>query len=142
LRTLLVIGIGPALLAGACGGSSDDQGVGGPLPQCAKKFPPVEAPSQLPKALPLPPGIVLTLARYDDPGRFSLSGVAPGDVEGVAGFFEDELPERGFRVGRGDQEPGEKEAPFSGRGYRGAWRVNAIRDCPAVTVGVILVRQR
>jgi hypothetical protein len=142
----LARGLAALLLLAGCGGGGggdggDGEGLGGPIPECAKTFPEVDPPRRLPKEFPLPPGFVFTLARYDDPGRFSLSGVVRGSLDSVAGFFEEELPERGYTIGRGDAEPGEKEAPFTGNGYRGAWRVNMIQDCPAVTVGIILVQQ-
>ncbi len=65
-----------------------------------------------------------------------------GLTGGVAGFFQKRLPERGFRLGRGDAEAHEKESPFSGHGYRGSWRVvKNPTGCPVVAVFVVLIRQ-
>ena len=99
-------------------------------------------PEQLPAGFPLPPGLVLTHAEADEVGQIVMNGFAPGDIPAVAGFFEDELPPRGYRIGRGDAEEFEKEAPFTGRGFRGHWRVFGSPECrEAVRVLVILIRQ-
>jgi hypothetical protein len=130
-----------ALLAAGCGG--DDSGeVGGSLPSCAQEQRRAEPPAGLPKELPLPPGLVLTDAQRLTPGQFHLRGVVRGDLDGVAGFFREQLPERGFRLGRGDAEAHEQESPFTGHGYRGSWRVvKNPEDCPVVAVFVVLIEQ-
>jgi hypothetical protein len=129
-----------APLGTGCGGD-DEPATAGALPACAEGGKQLRRPAQLPRDFPLPPGLVLRFARYDEPGVLGLSGVAPGDLDSVADFFEDELPKRGYNLGRGDEEAGEKEAPFTGRGFRGGWRVNAMRNCAAVVVNVVLIRQ-
>ena len=146
LVAIAIAGASTAAVAG-CGGSSDGElPVGGPLPECAQanvEGRAVERPPQLPADFPLPPGLVLTLATYEQPVRLVLNGFAPGDLGAVGRFFETELPRRGYRLGRGDQEEFEKEAPFTGRGFRGLWRIFGSPECPtAVRVLVILLRQQ
>jgi hypothetical protein len=131
------------LLALAAGCGDDGAGaVGGALPDCAQERARAEAPPGLPPALPLPPDLVLTHADRLAPGQFHLRGVVRGDLDGVAGFFQERLPERGFRLGRGDAEAHEKESPFTGHGYRGSWRVvKHPAGCPVVAVFVVLIEQ-
>ena len=130
-----------ALLAAGCGGGDGGE-VGGTLPACAEERQRAERPAGLPQQLPLPPGLVLTSAQRPGPGQFSLRGVVRGDLDGVAGFFREQLPERGFRLGRGDAEAHEQESPFTGRGYRGHWRViKHPGDCPVIAVFVVLIAQ-
>lgn len=136
-RTLALL----ALLATGCGGG-DGGSVGGTLPDCAGEDRRAEVPAGVPEQLPLPPGLVLTDAQRVSPGQFVLRGVVRGDLDGVAAFFERRLPERGFTVGIGDAEAHEKEAPFTGHGFRGRWRViKNPGDCPVVAVFVVLIEQ-
>jgi hypothetical protein len=135
-RTLALL----AALAAGCGGE-DGGRVGGELPECAGETRRAELPAGLPR-LPLPPGLVLTDAQRLGPGQFHLRGVVRGDLDAVAEFFERELPETGFALGVGDAEAHEKEAPFTGHGYRGRWRViSNPGDCPVVAVFVVLIQQ-
>jgi hypothetical protein len=130
-----------ALVAAGCGGG-DDGAVGGTLPDCARETRRAELPAEVPQQLPLPPGLVLTGAQRLAPGHFHLRGVARGDLDGVAAFFERRLPETGFALGVGDAEAHEKEAPFTGHGFRGRWRViKHPGDCPVVAVFVVLIEQ-
>ena len=130
-----------AALAAGCGGG-DGGSLGGTLPSCAQESGRAELPPGLPPQLPLPPDVVLTDAQRLGPGQFSLRGVVRGDLDGVAGFFKRELPESGFALGVGDAEAHEQEAPFTGRGYRGSWRVvKHPGDCPVVAVFVVLIEQ-
>jgi hypothetical protein len=131
-----------AALAGGCG-SGDEGAVGGTLPECAGESRRAELPAGVPTQLPLPPSLVLTDAQRLAPGQFHLRGVVRGDLDGVAKFFERRLPKAGFALGIGDAEAHEQEAPFTGHGFRGRWRV--IRnpgDCPVVAVFVVLIQQR
>ena len=141
-RLLLLVAL--LVPAAGCGGGGDGGGtVGGALPDCADEPRRAEAPPSLPPELPLPAGIVLTDAQELAPGHFHLRGVVRGDLDGVADFFRRRLPERGFRLGRGDAEAHEQESPFTGHGYRGSWRVvSNPGDCPVVAVFVVLIEQR
>jgi hypothetical protein len=131
-----------AALAAGCGGG-DGGSVGGTLPDCAQESGRAELPAGLPPRLPLPPDLVLTDAQRLAPGQFHLRGVVRGDLDGVAGFFKRRLPESGFALGRGDAEAHEQESPFTGRGYRGSWRVvKHPGDCPVVAVFLVLIEQR
>lgn len=128
-----------AALTAGCGGSGV---VGGTLPGCAGESARAELPAGLPRELPLPPDLVLTHAQRLAAGQFHLRGVVRGDLDGVAGFFKRRLPENGFALGRGDAEAHEQESPFTGRGYRGSWRVvKHPSDCPVVAVFVVLIQQ-
>jgi hypothetical protein len=130
-----------AVLAAGCGG--DGGIVGGSLPSCAQESRRTDLPAGLPPGLPLPPDLVLTDAQRLAPGQFHLRGVVRGDLDGVAGFFKRRLPESGFALGRGDAEAHEQESPFTGRGYRGSWRVvKHPGDCPVVAVFLVLIEQR
>jgi hypothetical protein len=137
-RTLALL----TALAAGCGGG-DNGAVGGTIPDCANESGRAELPAGLPPGLPLPPGLVLTDAQRPAPGQFHLRGVVRGDLDGVAGFFERELPVNGFALGIGDAEAHEQESPFTGHGYRGRWRViKNPGDCPVVAVFVVLIEQR
>jgi hypothetical protein len=142
-RLLALASALPILVAAGCGG--DDAGggtVGGALPPCAREERRAAVPATFPEQVPLPAGTVVTDAQEIGPGQFHLRGVVAGDLAGVAGFFEQQLPERGFRLGRGDQEAHEKESPFTGHGYRGRWRVvKNPQGCPVVAVFLVLIRQ-
>jgi hypothetical protein len=138
-RTVVLL----AALAAGCGGGGDNGVVGGTLPDCARESRRAEPPAGLPRELPLPPDLVLTDAQRLAPGQFHLRGVVRGELDGVAGFFQRELPESGFALGVGDAEAHEQESPFTGRGYRGSWRVvKHPGDCPVVAVFVVLIEQR
>jgi hypothetical protein len=140
-RALVLASAVHALLAAGCAGG-DGGTVGGTLPDCAQEERRASLPAKFPRQVPLPPGIVFTDAQRIAAGQFHVRGVVAGDLAGVASFFEDELPERGFRLGRGDQEAHEKESPFTGHGYRGRWRVvKNPQGCPVVAVFLVLIRQ-
>jgi hypothetical protein len=112
------------------------------MPACAKPEPKIEAPSDLPDDLPVPPGTVFTNAQRPFEGQLVLRGVVPGKLNSAANFFRDSLPDAGYELGVGDAEPGEAESLFTGAGVRGGWRVNAIPDCDgAVRLLLVLVRQ-
>ena len=138
-RTLVLL----AALAAGCGGGGDNGVVGGTIPDCSNESGRAELPAGVPAQLPLPPDLVLTDAQRLAAGQFHLRGVVRGDLDGVAGFFRRELPESGFALGVGDAEAHEQEAPFTGHGYRGRWRViKNPGDCPVVAVFVVLIDQR
>jgi hypothetical protein len=111
------------------------------LPACANRNPAVPLPSSLPADFPLPPGTRITTARTLSPSQFLIRGVIPADLQDAAGFFDNSLPESGYQVGIGDAEAAEAEAPFTGNGFRGRWRVNEIPDCPALTLTLILIKE-
>lgn len=141
-----------ALAAGAlggCGGGDDDssssssEGGAPAVPACGKRGSSISRPSGLPPDFPLPPGTVITSSQRPHPGQLLIGGVIPADLRGAAVFFTDELPARGYQLGIGDSEQGEAEAPFSGHGFRGKWKVNGILNCPnAVTLTLVLIDQR
>jgi hypothetical protein len=140
------IGVAIAFLSG-CGGGNGSEPKSSPaqptraLPPCAGKSPAVARPPGLPADFPLPPGTRITTGRSLSASQFLIGGVIPADLQETAGFFDEALPEQGYQVGIGDAEATEAEAPFTGNGFRGRWRVNEIPDCPALTLTLILIRQ-
>jgi hypothetical protein len=82
----------------------------------------------------LPPGTRITVSSTPHPGQLLVAGLVPTELDRAARFFDEALHARGYRLGRGDAEQGEVEAPFTGNGYRGKWRVNRVVECPD-TVG-------
>ncbi|MBA3330860.1 MAG: hypothetical protein H0T39_08335 [Actinobacteria bacterium] len=144
LTLLLGLACGLAALAAGCGGSDEPAATARAqtLPACASPSARLRRPRALPAAFPLPPGTVLTSSKAPHAGQLILGGIVPGELGDAADFFAGELPPRGYRLGRGDAEAGEEEAPFTGRGVRGRWRVSAIGGCPgAVTMTLVLIRQ-
>jgi hypothetical protein len=137
------------LALAACGGGGDGErahgdasaGRGRPLPVCAGTAPAVPAESSLPRDFPLPPGTRITSATTLSRNQVLIAGLIPADLQDAATFFSEMLPERGYQVGVGDAEATEAEAPFTGNGFRGRWRVNEIRDCPALTLTLVLIEQ-
>jgi hypothetical protein len=136
------IGALALLAAAACGGGGDkDAGPPATLPACAGNGPPIERPAELPADFPLPPGAVLRRKEKPFPGQVVIRGAVPGDLDGAGAFFEGELEDAGYRVGRNDAEPGEREALFTRGPLRGGWRVNSIPDCAAVSLTLVVIRQ-
>jgi hypothetical protein len=112
-----------------------------PLPGCAKPKQKIPRPKVLPASLPAPPGTLYTKVEMPFPGQSVVSGVSPGDLDGTRAFYEDRLDAAGYRQGRGESEPGEAEALFTGHGVRGGWRANAIPGCEgAVRLTLVVVR--
>jgi hypothetical protein len=130
------------LLLAACGGGGDgDADPAATLPPCAGKEPAIERPEALPADFPLPPGTVLRRQERPFPGQVVIRGAVPGELDDAGSFFDGELEDAGYRVGRNDAEPGEREALFTRGAIRGGWRVNSIPDCAAVTLTLVVIRQ-
>jgi hypothetical protein len=111
------------------------------LPSCAKPAKTIARPKALPQSLPVPPGTVFTQVEVPFAGQSIVSGVSPGDLEATRSFYEDRLDEAGYREGRGESEPGEVEALFTGGGVRGGWRANSIPGCDgAVRLTLVVVK--
>jgi hypothetical protein len=84
---------------------------------------------------------VFTKVERPFPDQSIVSGVSPGDLDSTRAFYDQGLEDAGYRQGRGESEPGETEALFSGPGLRGGWRANAIPDCDgAVRLTLVVVR--
>lgn len=143
VRRSTVLALTLAVSAAGCGGGGDSQADGPPpkLPPCAGAGTPIAAPRELPDNFPLPPGTVFRLEQRPFPGQVVLRGAAPLDLDGAASFFEGELEDAGYEVGRQDAEQGEREALFTGEGLRGGYRANSIPDCDAVQLTIVLIRQ-
>jgi hypothetical protein len=129
------------LSLGACGGSDGGQTAEARLPACAKPVKTIPRPKVLPQSLPVPPGTVFTQIETPFPGQSVVSGLSPGDLEQTRSFYEERLENAGYSQGRGESEPGEVEALFTGHGVRGGWRANAIPGCDgAVRLTLVVVR--
>jgi len=143
---LLVLGAALSVAGTACGGSDGGTTAGvddapRTLPACANAGAGVSPPEGFPTDFPLPSGTVFTSAESPFEGQLVLIGAIPGDLQEAAGYFGDALPEQGYEVGIGDAEGIESEAPFTGNGFRGKWRVNGIPDCDAVKLTLVLIEQ-
>jgi hypothetical protein len=126
----------------ACGGS-EGGGEAAPatLPGCAKRGKTIPRPEALPASLPVPPGTAYTKVERPFAGQWVVSAVSPGDLEETRSFYDDRLDDAGYSQGRGESEPGEVEALFTGGGVRGGWRANEIRGCSgAVLLTLVVVR--
>ena len=108
------------------------------LPACAGTG---TSPPDLPVDFPLPPGTGVVSSESPFESQLVVLGVVPGDLQDVASFFNETLPDHGYQSGIGDAEGNESEAPFTGNGYRGRWRVNAIPDCAALRLTLVLIEQ-
>lgn len=135
--------LGAAVLGTGCGGGggTDAGPEPRPIPACARAGPAIERPDELPDGFPVPPGTRLTAVRRPFPGQVIVDGFLPPTLETARKFFTERLPDAGYRLGRGDAERGEVEALFTGHGVRGGWRVRELRDCPALTLTLVLIRQ-
>jgi hypothetical protein len=141
------IGLALLLVVSGCGGS-DGEPEGTPttpspapaLPACAVKRA-AGASEELPVEFPLPPGTAIISTASPFPTQVVVQGLVPGDLGEAASFFNDTLPAHGYQVGIGDSEGNESEAPFTGNGYRGRWRVNEIPGCDALRMTLVLIEQ-
>jgi hypothetical protein len=142
-----LLGVALLLAVSACGGGGEDDGAASTttdepvpaLPACAGPDPSRAAALRV--EFPLPPGTRITSSESPFAGQIVVVGVIPADLQEAAAFFNDALPEYGYSVGIGDAEGNESEAPFTGNGYRGKWRVNSIADCGAVRLTLVLIEQ-
>jgi hypothetical protein len=141
---MVLLAVLVALAPGCGGGDSPAVTVTGPppeLPACARAKA-VAKPPGLPPSFPLPPGTIVTASSEPHTGQLVLGGLVPADLQDAASFFNESLPANGYRQGLGDSESNEAEAPFTGNGFRGKWKVNSIVGCPeAVSLTLVLIRQ-
>jgi hypothetical protein len=138
---LLIASVLP--FAAACGGgeATPETTPAAPepeLPACAGTG---TSPPDLPVDFPLPPGTGVLSSESPFANQLVVLGLIPGELHDAASFFNETLPAHGYRIGIGDAEGTESEAPFTGNGYRGRWRVNAIPDCAALRLTVVLIEQ-
>lgn len=147
LALLAVLAAVAAVASAGCGGSDGGAEAAAPdepppaLPACAGAGAGVELPAGFPDDFPLPPGTVPISADSPFEGQLVVVAAVPADLQEAAIFFNAALPQQGYRVGIGDAEGTESEAPFTGNGYRGKWRVNGIPDCDAVKLTLVLIDQ-
>jgi hypothetical protein len=130
-------------LAAACGGgeAAPETTVVEPAPQLPACAGTGTSPPDLPLDFPLPGGTGIISSESPFANQLVVLGVVPGDLQDAASFFNETLPDHGYQVGIGDAEGTESEAPFTGNGYRGRWRVNAIPDCAALRLTLIFIEQ-
>jgi hypothetical protein len=128
------------LLAGCGGSDGDGEEPSATLPACAKPGRTIPRPKALPERLPVPPGTLFTRVEVPFENQSIVSGVSPGGLDSIRSFYGEKLDETGFQEGRGESEPGETEALFSGHGVRGGWRANVIPGCEgAVRLTLVVV---
>lgn len=144
----MLVGIAFLSLVSACGGGGENGAVSPTtdepapvLPACAGAGSAGSQAPELPVHFPLPPGTAILSSASPFPSQIVVLGVIPADLQQAAAFFNGTLPEHGYEVGIGDAEGSESEAPFTGNGYRGRWRVNEIPECPAVRLTLVLIEQ-
>lgn len=138
---LLIASVLP--VASACGGAEGTRETtpvrpAPDLPECAGTG---TSPPDLPVDFPLPPGTRVVSSESPFENQLVVLGIVPGDLQDAASFFNETLPDHGYRIGIGDAEGTESEAPFTGNGYRGRWRLNAIPDCAALRLTLVLIEQ-
>ncbi len=127
----------PGAGGGATGptpGAGDMVAAGPTLPACAGAGPAVSIPPQVPATLRLPPGTVITSADVRPDGSVALVGYSPVTLRQAVRFFNTDFVEAGLFVGAGDLEGDEAEAPYSGNGIRGRWKVNGILGCQTAVI--------
>ena len=112
------------------------------VPACAKVPTALSRPRALPARFPLPAGAAIGAYGSLRAGELVLTGAIPGDLGSAATFLRTKLAAQGYRVGSGDAEPGEAEAPFARRGLRGKWKLNEIVACPAVKLTLVVLESR
>jgi hypothetical protein len=117
------------LFAAGCGGSGNGEAAPTKLPSCAKPEQTIPRPKVLSSRLPVPAGTLFTRVEMPFPNQSIVSGVSPGDLDSIRSFYKEGLDDAGYQEGRGESEPGETEALFSGHGLRGGWRANTIPGC-------------
>jgi hypothetical protein len=133
------------LLTAACGGDDDGAAAEPTGEEPAPTLPACAGAAQSTVTavrFPLPPGTRIISSESPFEGQIVVLGLVPADIPEAAAFFNDTLPEQGYEVGIGDSEGTESEAPFTGNGYRGKWRVNSIANCAgAVRLTLVLIEQ-
>jgi hypothetical protein len=136
-----VVGVGLLVVLSGCGSaatSPSSTAVNAAdlqnLPACAYVGTPIGRPAAFPATFPLPPGTVLNYQESRSGGRIIIGGVAPSTAHDVAVYWEQAMPQAGYRQTSGESEPGEAEASFEGHGYRGRWKVNDMPDCPNIVM--------
>jgi hypothetical protein len=128
------------VLITGCGGSDGGSGqVPAALPACAKPKKPIPRPEALPESLPVPPGTVFSRVEVPFENQSVVSGASPGSLDSTRSFYGEELEAAGYQEGRGESEPGETEALFSGQGVRGGWRANVIPGCEGAVLLTLVV---
>jgi hypothetical protein len=124
-----------------CGGGGDAARTAGPLPPCAQVEREIPRPALLPDDFPLPPGTKLSASETPFEDQAVIEGAVPGGLADAAAFFDDELEDAGYAAGRRDSERGEMEALFTGKEFRGGWRVNDIPGCEGASkLTLIMIR--
>lgn len=128
-------------LAGCGGGARPDVSgarAAGSLPACVKAGDALARPEGFPVSLPLPDGTLIT-AHDNGVKRVALSGYVPMPLRDAAAWMSRQLPSAGYRNGEGDAEQDEAESVFTGHGYQGKWKLNALDACAgAVAIQVSL----
>jgi hypothetical protein len=139
VRRAAILAASLGVLVAGCGSDGDGASASASeIPACAEVDETISRPSELSEGFPLPPGTVFTATR-ESGSELQISAVIPDDFRSVVKFFSDELPASGYELGEGDAEQDEAEAPFTGNGTRGEWKINGIigcQDAVRLTLGI------
>jgi hypothetical protein len=126
------------LCAAACGGSAPPPVLVSPTPagpsqiSCGGSHGPSHVgawPKPVPATLPKPPTGTKPKFIYRS-FRLSVARLTTQlSLRDSVLFVLDQLPKAGFVLGRGDAEPGQADAPFTGGGVYGQIRLNSLSTC-------------
>jgi hypothetical protein len=139
------LGLASCVLLAGCGGDGGEGDRSAPraLPACAKKEKAIKRPAQLPADLPVPPGTRFVHLSTQFGTQVIATGYVPGTLDDVRAFYAERLEDAGYQQGRGESEAGlEVEALFTGKGVRGGWRANVLRDCEGASFLTLVVIRR
>jgi hypothetical protein len=145
-----------ALLCGACGASptvegpaaassragvssSAGDGDRAPAGSCAAAATAMPFPAEFPRAVPLPPGLMVTGSETRSGSRQLISGVRPGGFASTLEFMQREYPAAGFTLSGGEVEESDAESDFAGNGLRGRWAIREVPGCNGDTTIDVVV---
>jgi hypothetical protein len=86
-------------------------------------------PAPVPAALPRPPTATRPVRAYHSFRLTVFTFKTSLSLRDAVLFVLNKLPSAGFVIGRGDAEPGQADAPFTGGGIYGQIRVNFVQPC-------------
>jgi hypothetical protein len=100
----------------------------------------IKTPSFYPHDLPLPPGSFATQVLPSQSGVNRVIFTAEGDLRSFVQYVLGEWPKRGWRLGRGEAEPGEAEDQFAqaSTGLYGAFKAQSTL-CDETQTWVLIV---
>ena len=67
-----------------------------------------------------------------------VSAISSSGFADILAFMNGEVVDAGYRVDKGETEPHDAEAEWSGNGFRGRWAIRESSQCPGETVIQVL----